>query len=418
MGDDGTTVRPVDSRPARAEPDIWRLVFIAVLAVWLVMPVLASGKLAQDGVALYVAGELVTDRSDQIYIDDDGDLYDPPPAFHERSCELVPDPAACDDVVVSFVSTPLALGPVAALGALDFTLAILLVRLAAAACLVGGMALIWRRLADRSPDAPRWLALTAVLLTPVAALPIDLGQTAPMLFLCALLAPADDQRGWRREAVWVLTTAFKGFPAVLGLHVLAERQWRVVARTAALVAALALLGLLLGPPSLWSDFAAASATIAGQGAQNPYNGAIEGAVWQVAGVDIGGTLSIATALRLLVLACVPLVAARVHDRDVRWALWLLGSLLLVPQVWWHYLWLAIAAVAVALAARGVPARLLPLLPATALAALPIAVPYAGGSPAPAAQLGYLLAAVALTLWIALQATPPERSPGATPEEMT
>ena len=54
-------------------------------------------------------------------------------------------------------------------------------------------------------------------------------------------------------------------------------------------------------------------------------------------------------------------------------------MLVVPLVWWHYLWVAVAALGIVLAGRGVDRRWLVALPIMAAVTVPVSLAYVGGA---------------------------------------
>ncbi len=89
-------------------------------------------------------------------------------------------------------------------------------------------------------------------------------------------------------------------------------------------------------------------------------------------------------------------AATHLDDDSQWAYAYLLALLVVPLVWWHYLWIAFAAVGLVLAARTkLDDRLVAVLPILAVVTIPISIPISRGSSVPVAQGLFLLAALAV-----------------------
>lgn len=80
--------------------------FACVMAIWLLAPLLLADRVAQDAVPFVVAGELVSSDPGGVYATDATDLYDLPPAFARRSCELTPADVECGDVNVAFLSPP------------------------------------------------------------------------------------------------------------------------------------------------------------------------------------------------------------------------------------------------------------------------------------------------------------------------
>lgn len=367
-------------------------------------PFIAIGFVAQDAIPLIVAGEMLPSHPDQIYIDKSGTLSTPPPIFTERFCDLVPPERDCYTVTTAFVSTPLALPLVRLLAVPAPDVGILLLRSLAAASLVGGMVLVWRMHASRVNAAPLMLTCAAAALTPSALQAIDLGQTSPVLFLCALLYPAAGGRPWLRVGVWVVTIAFKGFALVLAPLLLISREWASLVRAGVLLGGLVAAALLLGPVHLWADFLGSASALSGGSAENGYNSSVEAFVWRISGADISGVVSIGTALRVAILVCIPYVWRRIIDEPTRWSVALLASLLLLPQVWWHYIWVAPAAIAVTLAAPGTPARLFPAFPIAAGLSLPLGVINLSAASHPVPQFLYLVGSLALVLWISQQTT--------------
>ena len=254
--------------------------FVAVLAVWMATAVLQWGRLAQDAIPYQVAGELVADgRADSVYATSSGDLYDLAPDFASRWCELAPPGTDCAQVAVAFVSTPASLPFAWLVWAPGARAGVLLARLVAAGALALGMGVLWNRLAGRRRDAPQLLLVTAVLLTPMAAVPITLGQTSPLLFLlaCVGVVRTDGRpvRRWATAALWASTVALKAFPAVVGLVLLRQRRLRLVVETAAVLIGLGVVALALGPLSLWADFVRLSGRLADWSVSNPYSGSVD-----------------------------------------------------------------------------------------------------------------------------------------------
>ncbi len=388
--------------------------FFAVLALWLLFPVLIRDNLAQDAVPYVVAGELVTTRPDVIYAEDATDLYDLRDAFAARSCAISPPGTDCESLSVAFVSPPQGLPFAFVLSRLGPGPAVLVMRLLAAGALCGGMLVLWSRLAHRTPRAGPALAVTAVLLTPFTMVPLPLGQTSPYLFLSACLGVrfSDDRRRWPVIAVaalWALTISLKLFPVALVAIVVWQRRARLLAWAAGFGALLTAGALALGPVSLFGGFVVASGVLAEGSSTNPYNGSV-GAVlaglWPptadqpvIAGLLLG--------VRVVVVAGLAWWRIRRSDDDVQWAWAWLALLLFVPLVWAHYLWLGIAAVGVVVSARrDIDDRVLMALPALALTTLPIAIPNATGSSASGLQLLFLVGSLGLATWLAQPALEP------------
>lgn len=382
--------------PSTATPT--RPIFLVILGLWLVLPFVVMGNLAQDALPYVVAGRLVGPDPGQIYATEARDLYDLKPAFASTSCELAPAGTDCANLTVAFVSAPPALLFAVGLGWAGPTLGILLARLLASAALAGGMLVLWNRLSGRHPDAPAFLVATALLLTPFAMVPIALGQTSPYLFLAACLGVTRTGRPLRAGLTAGLVVGcvlLKVFPAAALVVLVYQRRWRLLGWIAAWGVGLVALAALLLPLDLWRDFLTTSRLMAGYSLVNPYNGSVDGILhgWSTSlATGAGGAVSLA--LRAVAVVAVFAWRVRHADDDTQWGFAWLASLLFVPLVWWHYLWLAVAAVGLALAGRSqLDRRLLWVLPALAAIAIPISIPNGSGSAVPWAQLLFLLAAV-------------------------
>ncbi len=379
-------------------PDGLRLVFLVVLGLWLVFPVLVRANPAQDALPYVVAGEVARTDPSLVYATRSGDLYDLEPAFAERTCELSPAGAGCADAV-AFVSTPLAVPFAIAVGALGGDAGVLVIRFIAAASLAGGMWALWNRLAHRTRDAGRTLVITAVALTPFATVPIALGQTSPLLFLSAAIGVTAATRPLRSAltaALWVATIALKAYPAALVLVLLWQRRWTIVRDAVLAGLVLVVLTVATTPTEVWRDFTRSSGELSGTTVTNPFNGSVDALVHHLSGWSGGGATGVVVlVVRLVAAGLLVWWAARRLDDDAQWAFVSLLLLLVIPLVWWHYLWVAVAAVGLALAGRrSLTDRTLLVLPALALATVPISIPYGSGSAVPVAQSAFLLASIA------------------------
>lgn len=389
-----------------------RVVYVAVLAMWvLVLPLAVQGNVAQDAVPFLVAGELSTSDPGAVY-SASGDLYAMAPAFAERSCAISPPGTDCATVNVGFVSPPPAVlvGRVAA--ALGPDLGALAFRVLAAACLAAGMAVLWARLASLAPEAPACLLATALLATPFATAPIALGQNSPLLFLSAALGLVWATR-WPRAlavaAVLAATVVFKLFPLALLAVLVWRRRWAVAAWTAGLVVAITVVTVPVVDRGLWSAFVDASAALGPTTPANTYNGSLVALAHLVAPATTGGSgIGVIVVGAVLAVGLLVLAARRRADDDALWSLAWLVLLLVVPMVWWHYLWVGLAAVAYAWRAGGAVGRRLVALPVLAAASLLISIVTAGGTTVPWAQALFLVASVAVALWLLLAA--PARRP--------
>ncbi len=378
--------------PVHAGP-MW-VVFLALMGMWLLVPVLIRDNLGQDAVPYLVAGDLVRDQPHEVYASQHGDLFDLRPTFAQRFCELSPPDTDCGTVNVAFVSLPQVLPLTVVLAALGGQGGVLAMRLAAAACLVGGMLVLWRRLSGCSPRAPALLVTTTFLLTPFVMVPLSLAQTSPIMFVSAALGVSRSDRLGRSvgtSLVWMLSIVIKLFPGVLVLVLVRQRRWRLIALAAASFAVLTVAFLAIGPPSLFGDFLHTSVLLGEKSAANPYNGSVDALMYAVSpNLATASTSSIGSVVKLLGAGGLWWWAARDADDDVQWAYGWLVVMLIVPFLWWHYLWVAIAFIGVAVAAKADADRWLPALPAAALVALPLGVINSRGSSAPVPQALLLL----------------------------
>jgi hypothetical protein len=371
--------------------------FVAVLLVWVALAPLLWGRLAQDAVPYQVAGDLLHDQPHEVYASPSGDLFDLSPTFARRWCELAPAGTDCSQVGVAFVSAPVALPFSVLLAAPGAEFGALLARLLAAGALVAGMLVLWNRLAGRSRDAPRYLVATALLLTPMAAVPITLGQTSPYLFLLACLGVQHTDRparGWFVAVAWALTISLKVFPAVLGVILLRQRRWRLLVSAAVAMGLLGLLTLAVAPTSIWADFVHLSVRVAEHSVGNPDSGSLDNLAHQ-----IWGPLTENRSLAIMSLVVRAGVAGglwwwgvRDADDDTQWAYGWLVVLFVVPLVWWHYLWVAVAALALVLAGGRVDRKWLVTLPIMAAFMVPMSVADSAGASWVVARSVFLIVA--------------------------
>jgi hypothetical protein len=230
---------------------------------------------------------------------------------------------------------------------------------------------------------------------------LSLGQTSPVLFVSAALGLSRADR-WGRAlataALWVAAVVLKAFPAALGLVLLWQRRGKVLVSAAGIGAALAGLTLLAGPISLWTGFIDTAGDLSGNAGSNPYNGSLDALIHNLAAPLAESSAGSGTLFVLRVALAGGLLwwSATHLDDDTQWAYAYLLALLVVPLVWWHYLWLAIAAVGLALAARPrLDNKVLAVLPVLAAITVPISIPNSRGWSIPVAQGLFLLATVAL-----------------------
>lgn len=403
-GDAPAQTTPAGSGRARAGgrrrppgPPIVRHAFVAILVVWLVMPVALGGRVAQDAVPYVTAGRIATSQPAEVYAARNGDLFDLRPAFRERWCAVAPPGTDCDDVAVAFVAAPPVIPLAVALTVFGDRGGALVMQFAAAAMLAGGMWILWRRLAHRTKHAPHLLLATAVLATPMAMGPIGLGQTSPVLFLSVVLGmglrarrgPAGRAgvRSVTAAAAWAAAVALKVFPAALGALVVWRRRWPLLAWAAGVLTVLSVVTLVIVDPSVWSDFVRVTLELDAHTATNPYNGAVNAFLVRLFGSPEAGMVTVAA--RLIALAAGVAVcwsAMRGTDDDTRWAAGYVALLLVTPLVWWHYTWVVLGAIGVAVAAQPkLDDRLVAALPLAAAVSVAPSIPNANGHSWPEVQ---------------------------------
>jgi len=210
-------------------------------------------------------------------------------------------------------------------------------------------------------------------------------------------------------AVLAATVVFKLFPLALLAVLVWRRRWAVAAWTAGLVVAITVVTVPVVDRGLWSAFVDASAALGPTTPANTYNGSLVALAHLVAPATTGGSgIGVIVVGAVLAVGLLVLAARRRADDDALWSLAWLVLLLVVPMVWWHYLWVGLAAVAYAWRAGGAVGRRLVALPVLAAASLLISIVTAGGTTVPWAQALFLVASVAVALWLLLAA--PARRP--------
>lgn len=373
--------------------------FACVMAIWLLTPLLLADRVAQDAVPFVVAGELVSSDPGAVYATDATDLYDLPPAFARRSCELTPADVECGDVNVAFLSPPQTLPFLDALARLGSgELGILVMRLLGAGALVAGMVVLWRRLAHRTRRAPVLLLATALVLTPFATVPVALGQTSPLLFLSAAMGVGIAERARGRAAfvlVWCATIVTKLVPAAMGVVLVAQRRWRTLAWAAGVLVVLTALTAAFYSVDLFGQFVEATRRTSELTISHHFNRAADGLLrrwWPGFGSAPWPVLLLG--LRLAIVAVLGWVGMRRTTDEEQWAFAWLALLFISPLLWGHYLWVVPGAVGLALASRPqLEDRTLALLPGFSLAVSAFATPNVFQGPLPWLQLATLVAAL-------------------------
>jgi hypothetical protein len=385
--------------------------FFATMAVWLLIPFGAASGAAQDAVAYTVAGRLVAHHPEVVY----PEPPDPHSGIHERFkddyCAIVGvSGARCDGVVVAYLATPLAIPFAVAIGHTSGLTGSLLMRLGAAAMLVVGLVLLWRRLGHRTRYARLQLLVVALALTPMATTAIGFGQTSPLMFLSVCLGLGATTRAGKivSVVVWVGACIFKMFPTALVLVLAWLRRWRFLGAAAAMFAVAALLTLPFAPLSIVGDFIGSSATISG----STIHGSVDALTQKLLGD--GGVGSTAGRLASIGAAIACCWAGCTRTRaDVRWAAGYVALLLLSPLVQLHYLWVPLGAVAIALAAqRRIDDRYLGLFTILSVLTIPPSlVPDPTKGAYPTYQALLLIVTAAVFGWLAIRSrTPQEGAP--------
>lgn len=389
---------------------ILRHAYVAILALWIVMPIALTGRVAQDAIPYVTAGRLAQAHPDMVYAARNGDLFDLPPTFAREWCRIAPSGTDCDSLAVAFVAAPPVIPLAVLLGQLGGRVGTLVMQLASAAMLAGGMWVLWRRLAHRTRRAPMMLVITAMGLTPMAMGPIGLGQTSPILFLSVCLgldritgrdASAQDTDATTssrstRSIIWALAVGLKVFPVALGAILLWRRRRRMLIEAIVVLSVGAVGALLLTDAGVWSDFLRSTLDLNAHTTTNPYNGAVNAFVIRLFGSsDSPAVALVARAVAFAAAGIVCWFGLRRTDDDTRWAAGYLALLLVTPLVWWHYTWVVIGALGVAVAAhKRLDDRTVAVLPIAGLISAIPSIPNANGHSWPMVQGALLLAGAA------------------------
>lgn len=386
-------------------PDFVRHAFLAVLALWLFMPFASYSRAAQDALPYITAGTLASSQPDQIYAFRNGDIYDLSPTVRATWCALAPAGTDCDAIAVAFVSTPPIIALTFPLTWIDPDIGVFIMRMLAALMLCGGMWQLWKRLAHRTPKAGWMLVGTALALTPMALIPIGLGQTSPILFysICLGVGATTARRQFAVAISWTLGALLKLFPAALIVYLIAKKQWRVIGIAIVTTAILTAITLATTPVTVWREFVSGTLDLSNSTAANPYNGSIHAVLDRVIpGTAANDAVSLAiTAVSVMFAAGICWFGMRKASDDTQWALGYLALLSIAPIVWWHYMWIAVGAIGVVVAEHPrVTNRLLALLPITAVVSIIPSIPNNRGWSIPAIQALMLVAAMVVTAWVA------------------
>jgi hypothetical protein len=411
---DASGTRPRRSGPPPPVVILFGILLLAPLALW--------STFAQDAVPFVVAGELARASPDDVYTTS-GDVFVPPPRFAERSCVISPPGTDCENEVVSFVSPPSAIPLAVLVAEAGARVGPFLLRVIAAGSTVAGLWLLRRRLLEQDPAAEGPFLVTALLLLPMIMVPLALGQTSTLMFLSAAIGLRVADRSPRHAVLvgvlWGATIAIKLSPLFLLPVLLWRRRWIVAGTGLALAAVAGLAALAIGGTELVDGFTGSLDRLEAVAGDNPYSGSIEAAVhWVAPDLATSTASAVAWGTRLVVLAALLVVGRRIVDEDLQWAWAWTACLLFVPMVWWHYVWVAIAALALLVLTRPREERPASLLVVAALATVPMSLVNGSERSLPVAQFAYLLAAVAIVTVLAPKGEPAGRwrpPPAVTPD---
>ncbi|MCB1004343.1 MAG: DUF2029 domain-containing protein [Acidimicrobiales bacterium] len=351
------TVSPAAPHPRSgdgpADPTWPRRAFLALLVCWLVLPLAQWGTFAEDAAPFVVAGRLAPEHPDAVYAGADGRVTE---RFEAEGCRFVPAGLDCAEFVLPFLSPPVAVAPLVVLGALGDAVAVLVLRLLAAAAFAGGAWVLWKRLAEPDPAARVPLLAAMVVLTPFVSTVVHFGQNAPLLFASAAIGLSRTDRGRHAAGaalVWVASIATKLFPLALAPLLLVRRKWLLLGWSAALLVALAVLGALVAPASLLGHFVDSSASLSGTRVTSVSNLSVDAGLhrWFDGWRDEGGAFALALGARLAAFVGLYWWRLRDADEDVQWSYAWVALLALHTQVWWHYLAVLVPATAYAVRDR-------------------------------------------------------------------
>ncbi len=355
-----------------------RNVFLALLGVWCFMPIALHGRVAQDAVPYITAGKLARHQPNDVYAARNGDIYDLTPRFRAAWCNAAPPGTDCDGLGVAFVSAPPVLPIAILLASLGAGVGTFIMQCSAAFMLAAGMWLLWGRLAHRSRHAPWMLVGTALLLTPMAMVPIGLGQTSPILFLsvCVGLGGRSARSRIGQGVIWGAASVLKVFPLVLAPLFVRRRRSSALGWAGLAVAVLSLCTIALVPVSVWGDFVRTTLDLNGSTTTSAYNGSVSALVARVVDLPL-----IARGVSLLGAGVVCWFGFRGTNDDTKWAGGYVAILLITPLVWWHYVWVLIGAIGLALSAqKRLDDKTMAILPGVAALSVLPSVPNANGNP--------------------------------------
>jgi hypothetical protein len=382
---------------------------VVLLGILLLAPVLLWNQFAQDAVPFVVAGELARTAPGEVYTTS-GDVFVPTPRFAARSCELSPPGTDCPNQVVAFVSPPSSIPLAVVVSWAGARAGPFLLRLVTAGSIVAGLWVLRRRLLDHDPAAEGPFLLSVLLLVPMIMVPLALGQTSTLMFLSAAIGLRVADRSPRHAVLvgllWGATVAIKLSPLFLLPVLLFRRRWLVAGSGLALAALAGLASLAITGTELVDGFTDSLGRLEDVAGDNPYSGSVEAAVHWIAPDLASGTASaVVWGVRALLLIVLVVVGRRIVDEDLQWAWAWTACLLFVPMVWWHYVWVAFAALVLLAVNRPRAERPARFLVLAAAATIPMSLVNGSEQSLPGWQFVYLLVAVVVVTVLAPKGEP-------------
>jgi len=377
----------------------WSNAIVAVLVLWMILPMALLGRFAQDGTAFTVAADLFAENPEVVY--PQAQVQDAPPSrIEQRYCERAAR-ADCAAARADFVSPPPFLAVVAPLTWLPTWLGVLVQRVAAAAMLAASVVVLWRRL-PRANDGVLFAALA--MLTPLVVHTLVLGQNTPLLVLSAALGTtATSTRGrMLRGALWGVAATAKLFPLALGGVLVLRRRWTMLLAGISLVAVLSAFVTIL-EPGLWASFRTVTGKALDVATRNPYVVSFDSAlprVWPSA-------RELATpsfVLRAGLLGFVWWRWGRRLTQDIEWAWAYAAVASLSANAWPHYFLILIPALVLAVGTRRDKTRW--LLPAFAAVGAIAVLTWGSSAPATVVVPGAYLATVLVVPILGVRPTKP------------
>jgi hypothetical protein len=354
-------------------PERVQLLFVALIASWLLLPFLQVGVLAEDAIPFITSVRVQAADASALYGTAEREVPQP---VRDAGCPLTPPGTNCDTHVFPFLGPPQIMPVMKVVNLFGDTGSVLVMRLLSAASFSGALWVLWRSVTRRRADAAVPLLLTAVLLTPFVYTSVAFGQNTPLMLLSACLGMSQTDRTARAAgtaAVWVITFLFKLFPLPLLLLAVLRRRWKFLAFSALFLAVATVAAVPLAPPGAYEAFFATSRGITADRVASPWNVSLDAFVHQLDASwrGAGAAFYAFVALRVAIVGSLAWWKLRDADEDLQWAYAWLALLALHPQIWWHYFVLIIPPIALSLRDR--TGGIWYLVPGAAVLLLPMAM---------------------------------------------